>query len=76
MATDKRGGAIAVSIPEHLFASPAYRALGPLERCLMTELLAVARRVGTEEPLNISYDFRVITSGWRFWATSGSRLGF
>jgi uncharacterized protein len=24
----------------------------------------------------VSYDFRVITSGWRFWATSGSRLGF
>ncbi len=23
-----------------------------------------------------SYDFLVITSGWRFWATSGSRLGF
>ena len=54
MANDKRGGAIAVSIPEHLFASRAYRALGPLERCLLTELLAVAKRVGTEEPLNIS----------------------
>ena len=24
----------------------------------------------------LSYDFRLITSGWRFWATSGSRLGF
>lgn len=22
------------------------------------------------------YDFRLITSGWRYWATSGSRLGF
>jgi hypothetical protein len=46
--------AIAVSIPEHLFVSPAYRALSPLERCLLIELLAVARRVGTDEPLNIS----------------------
>ena len=49
-----RSGAIAVSIPEHLFASPAYRALGLLERCLLTELLAVAKRIGTEDPLNIS----------------------
>jgi hypothetical protein len=52
--THNRSGAIAVSIPEHLFASPAYRALGLLERCLLTELLAVARRIGTEDPLNIS----------------------
>jgi hypothetical protein len=54
MASDKRDGAIAVSIPKHLFASPAYRALGPLERCLLVELLAVAKRVGNDEPINIS----------------------
>jgi hypothetical protein len=52
MASDKRGGAIAVSIPEHLFSSPPYRALTPLERCLLTELLAVAKRVGTDVPIN------------------------
>jgi hypothetical protein len=46
--------AIAVSIPQHLFLSPAYRSLAPLERCLLTELLAVANRVGADEPLRIS----------------------
>jgi hypothetical protein len=54
MAAKKRGVAIAVSIPEHLFVSPAYRSLAPLERCLLTELLAVANRVGSDEPLRIS----------------------
>jgi hypothetical protein len=54
MAANKPGVAIAVSIPEHLFVSPAYRSLAPLERCLLTELLAVANRVGSDEPLRIS----------------------
>jgi hypothetical protein len=49
-----KGIAIAVSIPEHLFLSPAYRSLAPLERCLLTELLAVANLVGSDEPLRIS----------------------
>jgi DNA-binding transcriptional MocR family regulator len=49
-----KGIAIAVSIPEHLFVSPAYRSLAPLERCLLTELLALVSRVGSDEPLRIS----------------------
>jgi hypothetical protein len=47
-------GAIAVSIPEHLFSSPAYRSLAPLNRCLLIELLAIAKRIGTDEPINCS----------------------
>jgi hypothetical protein len=54
MAKGINSGAVAVSIPEHLFCNPAYRALVPVERCLLTELLAVAKRIGTEMPLNIS----------------------
>ena len=50
----RRTVAIAVSIPEHLFTSPAYRALDPLCRCLLTELLAIAKRVGTDQPVNCS----------------------
>ena len=50
----RRAAAIAVSIPEHLFTSPAYRALDPLCRCLLTELLAIAKRIGTGEPVNCS----------------------
>jgi hypothetical protein len=46
MASDKRGGgAIAVSIPEHLFTSRAFRALGVLERWLLTEILARKRNL-------------------------------
>ena len=46
--------ASAVSIPEHLFTSAAYRALDPLGRCLLTELLAIAKRVGTDVPITCS----------------------
>jgi hypothetical protein len=45
---------IAVSIPEHLFLSPAFRDLPVLERYLLIELLAVAERIGTDEPLRVS----------------------
>jgi hypothetical protein len=51
---NRSGSAIAVSIPEHLFLSPAFRALPVLERYLLIELLAVAERIGTDEPLNCS----------------------
>jgi hypothetical protein len=54
MAKGINSGAVAVSIPEHLFASPAYRSLSPLDRCLLIELLAVAKRIGTDEPINCS----------------------
>ena len=47
-------GAIAVSIPEHLFSNPAYRSLATLDRCLLIELLAVAKRIGTDELINCS----------------------
>ena len=49
-----RSVAIAVNIPEHLFVSSAFRSLAPLERYLLIELLAVAKRVGTDEPINCS----------------------
>jgi hypothetical protein len=42
---------VAVSIPEHVWTHPAYRALQPVERVLLVELLALARQVGTDEPL-------------------------
>jgi hypothetical protein len=48
------GSSIAVSIPDHLFSSRPYRALAPLERCLLIELLAVAKRVGTDAPIRFS----------------------
>jgi hypothetical protein len=51
---NRSGRAIAVSVPEHLFVSPAFRLLTPLERYLLIELLAVAKRVGTDEPINCS----------------------
>ena len=52
---DKRDVAVAVSIPEHLFASPAYRALGPLERSLLTEpWRSPSARRNRGKPLNIS----------------------
>jgi hypothetical protein len=51
---NRSGSAIAVSVPEHLFVSPAFRLLAPLERYLLIELLAVAKRVGTDEPINCS----------------------
>jgi hypothetical protein len=42
---------IAVAIPDHLFTHPAYRALLPTERVILIELLALAKRVGTDEPV-------------------------
>jgi hypothetical protein len=54
MSASRKAAAVAVSIPAHLFMCPAYRALYPLCRGLLTELLAVAKRVGTEEPINCS----------------------
>lgn len=42
---------ISVCIPEHIWTHPAYRALQPIERVLLIELLALAHRVGTNEPL-------------------------
>jgi hypothetical protein len=42
---------IAVAIPDHLFTHPAYRALPPTERVILIELLALAKRVGTDEPV-------------------------
>jgi hypothetical protein len=45
---------IAVSIPEHLFTCPAYRALSAVERYLLIELLALASRIGTAEPIGCS----------------------
>jgi hypothetical protein len=47
---------IAVSIPDHVFTHPAYRALQPVERVLLDELLYVARRLGTDEPIIFSAD--------------------
>jgi DNA-binding transcriptional ArsR family regulator len=47
---------IAVSVPDHVFTHPAYRALSPIERCLLVELLALARQIGTDEPISCSYD--------------------
>jgi hypothetical protein len=47
---------IAVSVPDHVFTHPAYRALSPIERCLLVELLALARQIGTDEPIGCSYD--------------------
>jgi hypothetical protein len=54
VANKPRPIAIVVNIPDHLFTSPAYRALGLLCRYLLIELLAAAKRVGTDEPLNCS----------------------
>jgi hypothetical protein len=47
----RRTEIVAVSIPEHVWTHPAYRALQPVERVLLVELLALARQVGTDEPL-------------------------
>jgi len=41
----------AFSLPDYTFTHPAYRALSPLERVLLGELLAIAQRVGTSEPI-------------------------
>ena len=54
MAKNISSAAVAVSIPEHLFASPAYRSLSPLDRCLLIELIAVSKRIGTDDPINCS----------------------
>jgi hypothetical protein len=47
---------VALSIPEHVWTHPAYRALGLLERVLLGEMLALAHRVGTDGPIGCSVD--------------------
>jgi hypothetical protein len=52
----KRRAPIAFSIPKHLWRSPAYRALSPDERVLLDELSAMARNIGTDDPIVCSAD--------------------
>ena len=45
---------IAFSMLDHLWTHPAFRALKPVERVLVDELLYLARRFGTDEPIIFS----------------------